>query len=197
VLLPLARAGADIDGIDASATMIEQLQKKAAAEGRRVDARVADMRAFTTTRRYARVICAFNSFAHAEDTEQQLAALRCMRGARAGRRWCAYTHPARRAEPDAPVMETKCRSPAPTIACSWDAQKHVTEQPAFDQRVPRGRCEWVVLRRHVGSVQRWVYRFSAGAAVAHGGLRALSFSAASAQLARAADQQMVAWGWNA
>jgi len=79
VLLRLLEAGTDADGFDLSRQMIERLLAKARARGWDNRAVVADMRDFSLRRRYARVICAFNGFAHCETTEDQIRALTCFR----------------------------------------------------------------------------------------------------------------------
>ncbi len=82
VLLPLARAGREVTGIDAAPHMLERLSAKLQAEPREVRERVsvleADMTSFDLGSRFAQVICAFGSFHHVRTTEQQLACLeRC------------------------------------------------------------------------------------------------------------------------
>jgi SAM-dependent methyltransferase len=79
ILIPLLEAGVDADGVDLHPAMLERLRAKATQRGFRPHLRAADMRGFTMPRRYARVICAFNTFAHCESTEGQLATLRCCR----------------------------------------------------------------------------------------------------------------------
>ncbi|MCK7527556.1 MAG: class I SAM-dependent methyltransferase [Ignavibacteriales bacterium] len=87
ILLPARRAGADIDGLDASPAMIGRLKDKAAAAGLAVRAETADMRAFEMGRRYSRIFCAFNGFAHCETIADQTACLRLVAAAsRAGGR---------------------------------------------------------------------------------------------------------------
>jgi SAM-dependent methyltransferase len=79
VLLPLLEAGLDGDGLDASAEMLARCAAKVRETGKRPKLVQGDMREFRMPRRYARVLCAFNAFAHVLDTESQLAALRCVR----------------------------------------------------------------------------------------------------------------------
>ncbi|HEY2955655.1 MAG TPA: class I SAM-dependent methyltransferase [Candidatus Eisenbacteria bacterium] len=79
VLVPLLEAGVDGDGVDLHAGMLERLRAKAQAKGFHPNIVAADMRDFTMPRRYARVLCAFNAFAHCETIEDQLATLRCCR----------------------------------------------------------------------------------------------------------------------
>ena len=205
ILLPLARAGADIDGIDASPAMIAQLQKKAVAHGLRVDTRVADMRGFTTSRRYARVICAFNSFAHAEDTEQQLATLRAVRAALAPGGalvlHLSYPSPAYWAKPDGePVMERETPIPGTDHRLQlWDGRaKQVVEQRQHSTNEYREvDVNGIVVRRHVGdSVQRWTYRFELELLLRVAGFaRWELFGGFEGEPLERPDQQMIAWGW--
>ena len=79
VLVPLLAAGLDGDGLDASATMLARCKAKVQAAGKRAFLLHGDMREFAMPRRYARVFCAFNAWAHLLDPESQLASLRCVR----------------------------------------------------------------------------------------------------------------------
>jgi SAM-dependent methyltransferase len=83
VLLPLARAGFDVTGIDVSQAMLDKLQAKLDKEPREVQARVAlkcaDMRGYRFTRKFRLAFCAVNSFLHLMTTEDQLACLRSVR----------------------------------------------------------------------------------------------------------------------
>lgn len=79
VLLPLLQAGVDAEGFDLHPGMIEALKKKAAALGLVPRVHVADMRDFTMARRYALVTVPFRGFMHLLTTEDQIAALRCLR----------------------------------------------------------------------------------------------------------------------
>ncbi|HMW34338.1 class I SAM-dependent methyltransferase [bacterium] len=72
------RAGADIYGLDASATMIRTLQAKLdAKEKQRVS--VADVRDFTMDRRFALIVAPFRVFTHLRTVDEQLAALACIK----------------------------------------------------------------------------------------------------------------------
>jgi len=83
VLLPLARAGFEVTGLDLCQPMLDKLQAKLDKEPREVQARVAlkcaDMREYRFTRKFKLVFCAFNSFLHLMTTEDQLACLRSVR----------------------------------------------------------------------------------------------------------------------
>ncbi len=78
-LLPLARAGFDVTGIDMSQAMLDRFQAKLDKEPREVQARVAlkcaDMRDYRFTQEFKLVFCAFNSFQHLLTTDDQLACL--------------------------------------------------------------------------------------------------------------------------
>jgi len=82
VLLPLARAGHEITGLDLSGEMLERCRAKLRAEapGVRERARLvaADMTSFELDRRFAAIICPFGGFQQLRTVEQQLACLdRC------------------------------------------------------------------------------------------------------------------------
>jgi SAM-dependent methyltransferase len=79
ILIPTLQAGVDIDGFDLTPAMIERLKKKAAALGLSPRVVQADMRDFTLPRRYALITIPFRAFMHLLTTEDQIAALRCMR----------------------------------------------------------------------------------------------------------------------
>jgi SAM-dependent methyltransferase len=82
VLVPLARAGAEITGLDLSGGMLERCRAKIAGEPREVRDRVqlveADMTSFDIGRRFASIICPFAGFQHLLTVDEQLACLgRC------------------------------------------------------------------------------------------------------------------------
>jgi SAM-dependent methyltransferase len=83
VLLPIARAGFEITGIDLSQAMLDKLQAKLDKEPREVQSRVAlkcaDMRDYRFTRKFRLVFCTGNSFLHLMTTDDQLA---CLAGVR-------------------------------------------------------------------------------------------------------------------
>ena len=83
VLLPLARAGHEITGLDLSSVMLERCRAKLAAEPPEVRDRVrlveADMTSFELGRGFAAIICPFAGFQQLRTVEQQLACLdRCL-----------------------------------------------------------------------------------------------------------------------
>lgn len=79
VLLRLTEQGLEVDGVDSAPAMLDRLRTKAAAQGAKPHLYLADMRDFTTPRRYTRVFIAFNGFAHCETIDDQLRCLRCCR----------------------------------------------------------------------------------------------------------------------
>jgi SAM-dependent methyltransferase len=79
VLVPLLEADLDGDGLDASQAMLARCREKVQALGVTTALVQAQMHSFRMPRKYARVFCAFNAFAHLLESETQLAALRCVR----------------------------------------------------------------------------------------------------------------------
>jgi SAM-dependent methyltransferase len=83
ILIPLARAGLDVTGLDVCQPMIDRLHAKLGKEPAEVRGHVetvcADMRTHRFDRRFRLVFCAFNSFLHLKTTEDQLACLRSVR----------------------------------------------------------------------------------------------------------------------
>jgi SAM-dependent methyltransferase len=83
ILLPCARAGANVVGLDLSAPMLQVLRGSLARETADVQARVrvveGDMRAFDLGERFGLITMPFRSFQHALTQEDQVATLRCVR----------------------------------------------------------------------------------------------------------------------
>ena len=82
VLLPLAREGHEIVGLDLSVQMLDRCRAALAAEPAEVRGRVrlvqADMTSFTLDRRFALITSPFRGFQHVTSVERQLACLgRC------------------------------------------------------------------------------------------------------------------------
>jgi len=84
VLIPTARAGIEITGLDASAAMLaqcrEHLEQEAADVRSRVTLVEGDMRDFDLDRRFALTTIPFRPFQHLLTVEDQLACLRCIHG---------------------------------------------------------------------------------------------------------------------
>ncbi len=88
VLLPIARAGHEITGLDLAGHMLARCRAKLQAEPPEVRDRVtlleADMTSFGLDRRFTQIYCAFGTFHHLRTTDQQLACLgRCRQHLRA------------------------------------------------------------------------------------------------------------------
>ncbi len=79
VLIPTLQAGVPIDGIDLHPAMLEALKQKAAALGLKARVYQADMRDFTTPRKYALITIPFRAFMHNLTTPDQLKTLRICR----------------------------------------------------------------------------------------------------------------------
>ena len=83
VLIPIARAGVSIAGLDGSSSMLDRCRAKLSLEPAGVQARVelheGDMRAFDLHRKFALVTIPFRPFQHLLTVEDQLACLACIR----------------------------------------------------------------------------------------------------------------------
>lgn len=81
VALPLAQAGYDVVGVDSSQEMLEMAARR--QQGMSLDNRVkwvqADFRDFELDSRFPLIYCAYNTFLHLIDEQDQLNALRCWR----------------------------------------------------------------------------------------------------------------------
>lgn len=82
VLIPTARAGVTITGLDASPAMLSVLRRKLAGEPAEVQSRVAlhegDMRDFDLDASFALVTIPFRPFQHLLTVDDQLSCLRCI-----------------------------------------------------------------------------------------------------------------------
>lgn len=76
IYLELLKEGIDVEGIDISEKMLEQLKEKAAAMSLSPKVSVADMRNFDLGKKFALIIVPFRSFLYNITTEEQLSALR-------------------------------------------------------------------------------------------------------------------------
>ncbi len=83
VLIPVARAGVDITGLDLSAAMLDRCRAKLDLELPEVQARaelvLGDMRSFDLGRRFALITIPFAGFQHLRTVGEQLACLACCR----------------------------------------------------------------------------------------------------------------------
>ncbi len=83
VLIPTARAGIEIAGLDRSPQMLAVCRRKLQDEPSEVQARVqlieSDMRGFELSRQFALITIPFRPFQHLVDVDDQLACLACIR----------------------------------------------------------------------------------------------------------------------
>jgi SAM-dependent methyltransferase len=79
VTIPLLQAGLEVDGLDLWEPMLARLRAKAEALGFAPRLHRAPMQRFQLGRRYERILCAFNAFAHNLTREDQLSCLRSCR----------------------------------------------------------------------------------------------------------------------
>ena len=204
LLLPIRRAGIDAEGFDASPAMIGRLRDKAGAAGLDVRAEVADMRSFDMGRRYSRVFCGFNGFAHCETIDDQLG---CLRSARRHLEpggalvlHMSYPGPAYWAEPEGKaVLEHEAPLPDGGKLQLWDNRTKDVVGQRQDSLVeiweldPAERPKSVHRCR---TAQRWVYRFELELLFAAAGFsRWEFFGGFDGRPLRAPDDQMIAWGY--
>lgn len=79
ITIPLLKSGVQVDGLDLSASMLEQLRQKASALGYQPTITAVDMSRFQLNKKYALIIITFNSFVHNLTQEDQINCLRCCR----------------------------------------------------------------------------------------------------------------------
>jgi SAM-dependent methyltransferase len=81
IVLPLARAGYEVTGLDVSLAMLERARAKVEVEGLLTKVRLVqgDMRNFSLDGRYNLAYVPLNSFMHLTTVGDQLAALHCIR----------------------------------------------------------------------------------------------------------------------
>jgi SAM-dependent methyltransferase len=205
ILLPLLEAGVDADGVDLSRAMLERLRTKAAKQGFHPRLLAADMRDFTMPRLYARVICAFNAFAHCETIEDQLATLRGCREhlAPGGALVLHISYPGVALWLGAgaePVLEHETTS----VATGHRLQLY---DRRFLDRVNQSQRSEIEVREldAAGNVvashrsearQRWVYRYELELLLSLAGFARCEFQGdfEGGPLTRD-DQQMIAWAW--
>jgi SAM-dependent methyltransferase len=204
VLLPILKEGFDIDGFDSSPAMISRLHEKARTNGLTVRADVADMREFSMGRRYARLICAFNGFAHCETTEDQIRVLkRSYEHLESGGALIihmSYPGPDYWSEPDgAPVLEQEVERPGGGKLQLWDNRK----KDAVSQRQESEMEIWELSGSdHPKTVhkfttsQRWVYQFELELLFrAAGFARWEILGGFDGRPLKTADDQMIAWAF--
>jgi SAM-dependent methyltransferase len=207
ILLPLLEAEVDADGVDSSKAMLRLARRKVEAKGFRPRLSVADMRDFKMPRRYARILLAFNTFAHADTTEAQLATLgRCRAHLCPGGAvvvHMSYPGPGYWAELDGkPVKEVETvRAADGRRFQMWDTRvKDVVGQCQRSEIEIRelGADRALVASYRFHTSQRWVYRFELELLFRLAGFaRSEVFGGFSREPLERDDQQMVAWAWNA
>lgn len=207
VLIPLLETGVDADGIDLFEPMLELARRKARAKGFRPRLLVSDMRDFTIPRRYARIILAFNAFAHADTTEAQLSTLRrCHEHLAPGGALVlhmSYPGPRYWAEPDGePAMEIE------TVRAA-DAHRFQMWDTRFKDTVAQCQRSEIEIREfdtkgataasyRFHTTQRWVYKFELELLFRLAGFaRWELYGGFAREPLERPDQQIVARAWRA
>jgi SAM-dependent methyltransferase len=205
VLMRLLEAGADADGLDVSSAMIERFRAKASAKGWKNRAVVADMREFVLPRRYARIICPFNGFAHCETTDDQIHALHsCYDHLQPGGAvilHMSYPGPKYWAEPDGvPAFEAEAKDPSTgrTIQM-WDTrtkdpiaqiQRSEVEIREVKEDGQKAASHWFA------TSQRWVYRYEFELLFRAAGFeRWTILGGFDGKPLTDPEDQMIAWAW--
>lgn len=204
ILLPILKAGVAIDGIDSSPAMIARLNVKAAAAGLAVRADVADMRSFEMGRRYARIFCGFNGFAHCETTGDQLACLRAslehLEPGGALVLHMSYPGPAYWLEPEGKaVLEHEVALPGGGKLQLWDNRRKNVVGQRQDSEVEIWELDAEERPKAVHkftTAQRWVYRYELELLFASAGFARWEFLGGfDGRPLRAPDDQMIAWAF--
>jgi SAM-dependent methyltransferase len=204
LLMPIRKAGVEVDGLDSSPAMIRRLKERAAMDGLAVRAEVADMRDFSMGRRYARIFCGFNGFAHCETTEDQVAVLRCslehLEPGGALVIHMSYPGPAYWAEPDgAAVLEHEAPRPGGGKLQLWDNRKKNIVAQRQDSEVEiweLGASDRPQAVHKFSTSQRWVYRFELELLFrAAGFARWDILGGFDGRPLTAPDDQMIAWAF--
>jgi SAM-dependent methyltransferase len=206
VLLPVAKDGIDIDGLDAAPAMIARLKARAAAAGLAPRAEVADMRSFEMGRRYRLAFCAFNGFAHCETVADQLACLRAshrhLEPGGALVLHMSYPGPAYWAEPEGKaVLEHEVARPGGGKVQMWDDRRKDVVAQRQDSVVEIWELDAAdrpLAVHRFTTAQRWVYRFELELLFAAAGFSRWEFLGGfDGRPLRAPDDQMVAWAFKA
>jgi SAM-dependent methyltransferase len=204
ILLPILKAGVAVEGIDASPAMIARLKAKAAAAGLAVRAETADMRGFEMGRRYARIICGFNGFAHCETTGDQLACLRSslehLEPGGALVVHMSYPGPAYWLEPEGKaVLEHEVALPGGGKLQLWDNRTKNVVGQRQDSEVEIWEVDAAERPKAVhkfSTAQRWVYRYELELLFAAAGFARWEFLGGfDGRPLRAPDDQMIAWAF--
>jgi SAM-dependent methyltransferase len=204
LLIPIRKAGVEVDGLDSSPAMIRRLKERAAMDGLAVRAEVADMRDFSMGRRYARIFCGFNGFAHCETIDDQVAVLRRslehLEPGGALVLHMSYPGPAYWAEPDgAAVLEHEAPRPGGGKLQLWDNRKKNIVAQRQDSEVEiweLGASDRPQAVHKFSTSQRWVYRFELELLFrAAGFARCDILGGFDGRPLTAPDDQMIAWAF--
>lgn len=186
VLIPTAKAGIDIVGLDASAAMLDICRRELGAEPestrRRVELIEGDMRGFDIPRRFALVTIPFRPFQHLVTVEEQLACLQCIHRhlTTGGRLILDLFNPSLEALTQPTGIES-----APDSEYDMPDGRHVVRrfkivsrdranqlnhvELIYEVTQPNGRTERLI---HEFSM-RWLFRFEAEHLLARAGFRVL------------------------
>jgi SAM-dependent methyltransferase len=206
VLLPILKSGIGVEGFDSSPAMIARLKDKARESGLAVRAEVFDMREFSMNRRYARIICAFNGFAHCESTEDQIEFLRRshehLEPAGALVLHMSYPGPAYWSEPEGrAVLEHEAPRPGGGKLQLWDNRKKDVVGQRQDSEVEireLGASDRPEAVHKFSTSQRWVYRFELELLFRAAGFARWSILGGfDGRPLKAPDDQMIAWAYKA
>jgi SAM-dependent methyltransferase len=204
LLLPIRKAGVDIDGIDSSPAMIARLKERARASGLSVRAEVADMRDFTMGRRYARIFCGFNGFAHCETIGDQIntlcSSLEHLEPGGALVIHMSYPGPAYWSEQEGkPVLEHEAPRPDGGKLQMWDNRRKDVVGQSQESEVEIWELDASdrPLAAHKFSTrQRWVYRFELELLLRAAGFAKFEFLGGfDGRPLGAPDDQMIAWAF--
>jgi SAM-dependent methyltransferase len=162
VLLPIARAGVEITGLDLAEPMLNILRGKLAAEPEEVRRRVllvrGDLRGFDLGRRFALATIPFRPFQHLITVEEQMSCLRCIHRhlAPGGRLILDVFHPSFKGlsrETPTPVEESRAvtRLPDGRTMRGFDrllaihrAEQYIEAELSYELIAPDGSVERVV-----------------------------------------------------
>lgn len=206
ILLPVLKAGLDIDGFDASPAMIARLRDKLRTNGLTARADLGDMRNFSMGRRYARIFCAFNGFAHCETIEDQLAFLhRSLEHLEPGGALVlhmSYPGPAYWSEPEGKaVLEHTAPRPGGGKVQLWDNRKKDVVGQRQDSEVEiweLGESDRPEAVHKFSTSQRWVYRFELELLFCAAGFARWDILGGfDGRPLKAPDDQMIAWAFKA
>jgi len=185
VLLPTARSGVSITGLDASANMLERCRAKLAAQPEPIRSRAAlvrgDLAGFDLGRQFALITIPFRPFQHLLTVDQQLGCLRAVGRhlAPGGRLIFDVFHVDPRSVHDTAWMEEKEDAP-PTRLPDGRMVRRTVRIAAFHRAAQINDVEFCWYVTHPGGRQeeirwrvglRYYYRFELEHLLARAGLR--------------------------